>query len=75
MCVKQELQALQVSTERHRGMLRADIATAIINDQIDLRSRGRGAAQRPGSNVSRDHLRLAHAEPDDAGGRPGQGFP
>ncbi|MDI1260201.1 TetR/AcrR family transcriptional regulator [Aquabacterium sp.] len=36
MCVKQLAQALQVSTERHRGMPRADIATAIINDQIDL---------------------------------------
>ena len=36
MCVKQQAQALRASTERHRGMPRVDIATSIINDQIDL---------------------------------------
>ena len=36
MCVKQQAQALQASAEAHQKMPRADIATAIINDQIDL---------------------------------------
>ena len=36
MCVKQQAQALQACAERCQGMPRADIAAAIINDQIDL---------------------------------------
>ncbi len=36
MCVKQQAQALQACAERCQGMSRADIAQAIINDQIDL---------------------------------------
>jgi AcrR family transcriptional regulator len=36
MCVKQQAQAMQASTEQHKGKTRADIAHAIINDQIDL---------------------------------------
>lgn len=36
MCVKQQAHALQASTESNKGNTRADIAHAIINDQIDL---------------------------------------
>ena len=36
MCVKQQAQAFQSSIERHRGMARADLAAAIINDQVEL---------------------------------------
>lgn len=36
MCVKQQAQAMQAYTERCQGMSRADIAAAIIDDQIDL---------------------------------------
>lgn len=36
MCVKQQAQAFQSCIERHRGLVRADIAAAVINDQIEV---------------------------------------
>lgn len=36
MCVKQQAQAMQASIERHRGKPMADLARAIIDDQVEL---------------------------------------
>ena len=36
MCVKQQAQALQATGERHQGRPRADIAQAVVSEQIDL---------------------------------------